>query len=286
MKARSHMLTRALIRCYPFKCGQGRVIDRSFLGKLRFEVDELVVKTRRGFEMTVMPNDHIGRHIFLTGAFDDAIVSTMLYFARPGDQVLDIGANIGYVSCSLLAALPGCRVVAVEPLPLCYGLLQRNCAAVGGSRAVTINAAVSNIEGEQVLQLVTGNTGASHLRCSGNDGIEGGVTVRSITVPHLLDEIGVKCVDLIKIDVEGHEGAVLTGLAATIAGCRPRAIVFEHSEDLNAATSSIRRLLTGLDYAIFGIIKSLLRIRYVPLNQLQATRRLAHDYVALPLPIR
>ena len=52
--------------------------------------------------MTILPNDHIGRHLYLTGQFDRTIVEVLLHFSRENDHVLDIGANIGYVSCALL----------------------------------------------------------------------------------------------------------------------------------------------------------------------------------------
>ncbi len=56
--------------------------------------------------MTVLPNDHIGRHIYLSGAFDRTIVEMLLRYARPEDRILDIGANIGYISCAMLALVP------------------------------------------------------------------------------------------------------------------------------------------------------------------------------------
>lgn len=76
--------------------------------------------------MKVWPNDHIGRHIYLTGKFDRTIVDVLLSFSRPGDQIVDIGAHIGYVSCAFLHAISDSRIVAVEPRPDCFRLLTEN----------------------------------------------------------------------------------------------------------------------------------------------------------------
>src|SRR5258705_3303442 len=107
---------RTVMRCYPFPRGQGRLIDRTPLRALRFAEATLRVRTLDGFSMIVFPNDHIGRHVYLSGQFDRTIVEVLLRFAVPDARVLDIGGNCGYVGCALLHALPHCRVVSVEPL--------------------------------------------------------------------------------------------------------------------------------------------------------------------------
>jgi len=50
-------------------------------------------------------------------------------------------------------------------------------------------------------------------------------------------------VDLIKIDVEGHEEQVLASLAPVINEHRPRVIVFEHFNDLHNSNVFIRRFM-------------------------------------------
>jgi hypothetical protein len=58
-----------------------------------------------------------------------------------GDLILDLGANVGYSSAYFLSRYPKSPVVAVEPDPRNFAMLQRNLAPYG-SRATVIQAAV------------------------------------------------------------------------------------------------------------------------------------------------
>src|SRR2546423_1631170 len=106
MPALLNRICRAVMHAYPFANGQGRILDRSFMGRLKLEEQRRGWKCGggrgRGYMMRVMPNDHIGRHLYLTGRFDDAIVAVLRSFCTGGDErILDIGANVGSVSCAL-----------------------------------------------------------------------------------------------------------------------------------------------------------------------------------------
>ena len=84
--------------------------------------------------MTVDPNDLIGRHIYLTGKFDRTVFSVLSKFARPGDTLLDIGANIGYVCGCFLQNVPQSKVIAVEPQPIIVNQLASNLQQFGDGR--------------------------------------------------------------------------------------------------------------------------------------------------------
>jgi FkbM family methyltransferase len=134
----------------------------------------------------------------------------------PGTTFVDVGAHIGLLTLAGARAVGASgKVLAIEPVPLCFGLLQRS---------LTINGLAERVEGK--CQAV----GTHHARCkffvrdvlghssltrgefaAGGDEIEVSVTP--------LDELvrpGQR-VDLIKIDVEGAELAVLEGMTRIIA---------------------------------------------------------------------
>src|ERR1019366_9617231 len=94
---RQHILAQILLRSWPFPRGAGRIIDHYF-SRLAFDDEIASVLTTDGFTINVIPNDLIGRHIYLTGEFDRSTVEVLLKFSNPEDVLLDIGANIGYVS--------------------------------------------------------------------------------------------------------------------------------------------------------------------------------------------
>jgi len=263
---------------YPFPRGQGRIVDRTRLGRLQFSEDRLFVRTLDGFSMDVAPNDHIGRHLYLTGQFDRTIVEVLLRFARPDDRILDIGGNVGYYACALLHALPQCCVVSVEPQESVHAILAANVQRVGFGRGSTIRAAVSGTAGTGSMLHREGNTGASRL----SSATTGAERVEVITGEMLMQRSGLDRLDLVKIDVEGHEEAVLMSIRPVLEQWRPRAIVFEHPDDLARCNPGVVGLFDELGYSLLGIHKRLLHLDFIPMAFLCDGKLRIHDYVAVP----
>jgi FkbM family methyltransferase len=127
-------------------------------------------------------------------------------FGKPGDTVLDIGANIGEVTSHLLRL--GFRVQAYEPDPRCAEFLRRRFSKVNGGRFHLHEKAVSNYDGTTTLYLGALTTESSSilaenpgtLKTAGHE-----VEVRSIA--GVLDSHGY--VSLIMMDIEGAEYDVL-----------------------------------------------------------------------------
>lgn len=249
------------MHAYPLLGGHGLVVDRRPVRTWRFVDEVLRVRAKAGFSIDVMPNDFIGRYLYYTGrALSDDVAQLLIRLSRPGDRLLDIGANIGYVACSVLHAVPGSMVVGVEPRPDCFRLLQTNLAQ-WGNRGQGINGAVSDRSGCGELVL-TRNTGRSHLR-QAHEVQAATVKVELLTGDELVARAGVDSVDLIKVDVEGHELTVLESLGNVIDRYRPRAVVFEHFGDLASAESRIASLFRRLDYRIAGIQRGWVRWKLV-----------------------
>jgi FkbM family methyltransferase len=241
-------VARIVLRSLPLYNGKGRIIDRTGLRRLAFAEDVLDVTTADGFSMRVLPNDLIGRHLFLTGRFDRCVVDALVSRAKPGAVLWDIGANVGYVSCAFLERVPDSRVIAVEPLGDVAALLRDNLRHVGGDRARVIQAAVSERAGESLLVRTPGNLGRSHVSDSGD-----GERVELITPGELLSRSEGR-VDLIKIDVEGHERAVIAGLGPILRSARPEAVVFEHHTS-GAIDPAIERVFSDAGYEILRIFR-------------------------------
>lgn len=146
---------------------------------------------------------------------------------RPGQVVVDIGANIGLVT--LIAAHlvgPQGHVFAFEPGPLSFALLSANVAANGYRNATLEHAAVSDRSG--TVDLYVCATGESDNRISGT--IDEGtgrerVSVKSVALD---DYFGETAIDFIKIDVQGAEPLVLKGLSRIMAENRSLQILMEY----------------------------------------------------------
>jgi FkbM family methyltransferase len=260
-----HTVQKLVARSWPFANGSGRIIDRLFSG-VAFDAPA-TVETTDGFQITI-PNDLIGRHIYLSGKFDRSIVQVLCDVARPGDTLLDIGANIGYVSACFLQRIAGSNVVAVEPNPAIFELLTFNLSQFG-ARQRAVNSAVTDRDGEGYLLTYADNLGASRLA-------DEGAQVKLCTAETLLNDI--PHIDLIKIDVEGHEEIVIRSLLLALQNRhRPRAILFEDHGD--SAAGAIGDLLSDAGYVTHGIYKRLTSTRLSPIRSKADCT--CNDYLAL-----
>lgn len=161
------------------------------------------------------------KHLFLKAAGGlEAELALLPQLIRPGERALDIGANYGTYALTL--ARLGARVDLFEPNPAIAAVL---AAWARGRSGVAVHAlALSDREGTAEL-VIPADGGVEH---DSSAALAGGAVAqgRRVAVPLApLDSMGITDAALIKIDVEGHEDAVLRGAAATIAASSPALIV-------------------------------------------------------------
>jgi FkbM family methyltransferase len=155
---------------------------------------------------------------------------------RPGDTFLDIGANHG--TFAMVAARivgPTGTVIAFEPQPDLARLVEINLAdaPVGLSRVHQV--ALGERDREVVIWVPRDSSGSGTLtRPSGRTTRAMPTSVRLQTLDEALDDARLTGLMVIKLDVEGHETAVLRGGARTLQSHRP-AIVCEVDGALLAA---------------------------------------------------
>ena len=149
-------------------------------------------------------------------------------YLRPGMTVLDIGANIGYYALMELSIIgEKGTLIAVEPSPSNIQLLRRNIKLNGYKDVEIHQAAISDRSGvkkffmSEMSNLNTfHDTGTGSLHLSGKT-----VDVETKTVGEILKG---RKLDLMRMDVEGHEVEVINGLLPLIEnGEAEPAIIFE-----------------------------------------------------------
>src|SRR5437879_7273914 len=127
-----------------------------------------------------------------------------------GDVVVDVGAHIGRYA--LRAAARASKVIAVEPDPSNFSLLERNVGLNGFSNVVLVPHALSSVPGTRALWLAaSGNTGTSSVdpdasRARGGAKSPGTVPVEALTLDELVESVGSTC--MVWLTVEGR-GQVL-----------------------------------------------------------------------------
>ena len=133
---------------------------------------------------------------------------------------LDVGANIGRYSVSLAGRLD--KVYAFEPSSRTFLALVRNVDVNGLVNVHALKIALWNGDGTESFY-VKGRSGLGSLVRRDNSIREERITTRALD--HLIDDLEIKRIDLVKIDVEGAEKEVLEGMRDTLLRFRPRLIV-------------------------------------------------------------
>ena len=174
----------------------------------------------------------------------------------PGQCVVDVGANAGVyaVYAGRQVGSQG-RVIAIEPNPSVLNRLETNVRVNGlGQICTIVPAAVSSRTGRGSL-MVGANSTIGYLVEPGQSGID--VPIRSLD--EILRECAVDDIDLMKIDVEGEELAVLQSGPAAVRRCRRIAVEVSDTtgDDVahelgSAGFDGVFRVDTGRGFLIFG----------------------------------
>jgi FkbM family methyltransferase len=168
-------------------------------------------------------------------------------FCRRSDSVLELGANVGYFTVQAGRAAPGTHHVAVEPHPFSVEICRANLALNGVRSVELIHAAAvpgAGVSSTQLLvpadQLATPTVAFlspdTELPAEMARGVSAVIDVPAVDVRALVEGA-----DLIKLDVEGQEHALLTASRDYLAERQPTLVV-----EVLAGTARLRALLREL----------------------------------------
>lgn len=155
--------------------------------------------------------------------------------------VIDVGAHIG--SFTLLAAVRGARVLALEPVPSNYTSLVENVRLNNLQAQVkTLNRAAWSLAGKRTMRVTDETTGGSSL-CYGKETAPE-IPVHCVRLDELMDTERITICDLLKLDCEGAEFEILSTLSQ-VGWQKIKAIVLEYHL-LSGPNRSVARLRTPL----------------------------------------
>jgi len=173
--------------------------------------------------------------------------------------VVDVGANVGHYSLSIRNRFPGAKIYAFEPNPPTYAKL----ATLACEGVKMFNYAVGETNGSLLLYDLAEGDGSELaslypevIRDFNNMKVKS-TKVDVITLDDFAREEKVDFIDILKIDTEGHEYAVLKGAARLLAEKRVGCIHFEFNA-MNVVSHTFLRdfrlLLKG--YSFYRLLPS------------------------------
>lgn len=227
--------------------------------------------------------DMIQTYLALFGIWEPDVTAFVIRRLQKGDTVIDVGANVGYFT--LLAAQrvqPSGRVVAIEASHEIFETLVHHVALNEFVDCVrTINVAASDTEGKlEVYRGPLHNRGLTSTRQ--HRGMKSDHIVSAKPLQQLLSDEELRAARLIKIDVEGGEDAVLSGLVACVDRLNPEAeILVELSpiwwDDPDKTPHDVLRPLLDAGFRAYEIPNDYWPWRYLWPNSIKPPRRISRD---------
>lgn len=197
--------------------------------------------------------------LWLTGKYEPTYSRAIDSLVAPGSQFYDIGAHIGYYSVRL--ASRDVRVNAFEPCVDNQRLLRHNIERNAvESKIVLSKLALSDASGEGLLWVDSRNTGAASLSfgCVDNP-----VASNDVQISTLDAQAEGASPNMIKIDVQGAEFAVVRGAMNTIERTRP-VLALEYNpsqiETFGDSPLDLLDMLSRESYRLYYIDEALGRI--------------------------
>lgn len=249
--------------------------------------ESAVVTLPWGDTVRVCPRETIGAEIWYCGVFDLPVAEMLWRLLDAGETALDVGANLGQMSSVLRCkAGPAGRVLAFEPHPQLFAALEFLRDAPGNQRPCAalelFQVGLSDTAGEAWLDPGAdwqSNRGLSRVTTA--DAGARAVSIRLRTLDELLSvdtQVGVA-----KLDVEGHELAVLRGAAHLLARRGIRDLVYE---DLTPQPSPVSTLLRTHGYSLFTLQAHWRGPGLRPVEMPVEPADLQHNFLATLDPVR
>jgi FkbM family methyltransferase len=214
---------------------------------------------RRGIRWELDLSEGIDFSIYLLGAFERGTANTLQKLVKPGDIVFDIGANIGAHTLGLAQSVgPSGRVYAFEPADFAFAKLRRNLALNPELEARTCP--------QQLLLAATPSEKAepeiyASWPLEKDDSVHPKHRGRLVSTTHaMVDTLdafvarqGIVRLDLIKMDVDGHELPVLQGGRETLRRFQPLLVMemspYVHAEQHQSFADFVE-LLKSASYSL------------------------------------
>jgi FkbM family methyltransferase len=217
----------------------GRLRAANLIYRRRFEGGNgkrRETKLRDGSRFDLMVGEWPQAQAFLTGEYDRPTVEFIAKHLPPNGVFIDGGAHIGLISFQVLQRVPDAVVHAFEPHPDRGEQYKRDAALNGAQDRVHFNpVGLSDDDGEVGFDL------DRHRVTETNE---------SIVVTRLDDYAqrhGIERIDVLKLDIEGHEIHALRGAERLLSEKRIAAVTLEAME-AHGDTAGPRELLEGYGY--------------------------------------
>jgi FkbM family methyltransferase len=158
--------------------------------------------------------------------------------------VVDVGANLGDFTLGIRNVAE--KVVAIEPQKDNFLVLQANMLVNGVNNVVCLKQAAHFKEEDLVIQGEGSNAYVSAPR----SGVIKGQKVKGISLAYTISKLGITDIDILKIDVQGHEMAVILGAGYLLRGKFVKLLILEVHLKRGVSIQDIVSLMKTYKYSL------------------------------------
>ncbi|MEI6326920.1 MAG: FkbM family methyltransferase [Candidatus Roizmanbacteria bacterium] len=202
------------------------LLRRLILGE-KYPLEHPVSRELNGYDGKFWINNASDWYRIVREGFENDYAIELLNSVKPGEVFLDVGSAQGFYS--IFAAKAGAEVYAMDPDPVSVLSIDRNISLNQDvqNRIHVLNMGLGAKSGNMTMNIDPHGTYASSLRrtCRGLSTV---INVEIKTADDLIADDKMKPPDVVKIDVEGAEGLVLTGMKSLLTSySRPAHLFME-----------------------------------------------------------
>ena len=208
-----------------------------------------VPTTLNGLRWEADPLDWMDRQVLALGTYEPEISDLLTERCGASGVLWDVGANVGVHAVTVAKRCPQARVLAFEPSPVQFSRLCRN-GMLNGVQIRAYCIALAESRGYRDLSVFdAGNSGLNSL-------VPWPEVTYSRTMPTWcytgddLLKVGLPPPTVLKVDVEGGEAGVFTGMTCLLRREELRHVVFESREGASEPDGPARSLLTSAGFTI------------------------------------
>lgn len=278
-------ILRVLAYYYPLYKGRGYLCQfKLFRWAFSGPGSIWIYLKKEGLWLLVPLDDFNGRLLYYFGGYID-IKWVCKRILRPGDNVIDIGANLGFVThiSRQLVGTQG-QVHAFEPQPQLVDLMRQSLARNNYTDVIIHNIALGKKKEQQQFFIPIDHCGAASLIAFADHDLK----TRTISV--LVENAGtgfsklkLSHIRLMKMDVEGYEAEIIEGALDFLKVTPPDAILFEimiRYHNIPFCQQPVVKLLSQLDYQFINI-SGFYSMRLQPIESTSRAMQYGHDILAV-----
>jgi FkbM family methyltransferase len=210
-----------------------------------------------GYPMELDLSDWIQRNMYF-GSYEQPQTSRILSHLRPGMTFVDVGANVGYYTALASSIVGAGRVISYEPNPYAFQRLAGWVQASQVKNITPVCAALGGEDGTISIYFADCDNHTTSLVPSVDPNHASETTVVTVTTLDAeAERLGIRHIDVMKIDVDGYELEVFKGSRRLLEEGRIGAILCEFSDkwlgEVGSSSGELERFFVSKGFILRGV---------------------------------